>query len=117
MPGIPQVYYVGLLAGHNDMDLLRTTRVGRDINRHRYTAAEMQLQVRRPVVQQLLALIEFRNTHPAFAGEFTLSSSEDETLVLSWRQGQHEAVLTVSFDTLAHELRCTQADGFTTKSW
>ena len=37
-PGIPQVYYVGLLAGHNDMDLLARTGAGRDINRHFYTA-------------------------------------------------------------------------------
>ena len=33
VPGIPQIYYVGLLAGANDLDLLRRTRVGRDINR------------------------------------------------------------------------------------
>ena len=37
VPGIPQIYYVGLLAGGNDMDLLRRTGVGRDINRHYYT--------------------------------------------------------------------------------
>ena len=40
-PGIPQVYYVGLLAGVNDMDLLARSRVGRDINRHYYTPAEI----------------------------------------------------------------------------
>ncbi|MGP1664838.1 MAG: hypothetical protein ACTS5I_02775, partial [Rhodanobacter sp.] len=34
MPGIPQVYYVGLLAGRNDMNLLQRSGVGRDINRH-----------------------------------------------------------------------------------
>src|SRR5204862_115298 len=32
VPGIPQIYYVGLLAGTNDLDLLRRTREGRDIN-------------------------------------------------------------------------------------
>ena len=37
VPGIPQVYYVGLLAGTNDMELLARTKVGRDINRHYYT--------------------------------------------------------------------------------
>ena len=41
-PGVPQVYYVGLLAGTNDLDLLRRTGVGRDINRHYYTQAELQ---------------------------------------------------------------------------
>ncbi len=40
-PGVPQVYYGGLLAGSNDLDLLRRTGVGRDINRHYYTPAEL----------------------------------------------------------------------------
>src|SRR5205823_1604182 len=56
-PGVPQVYYVGLLAGGNDMDLLHRTRVGRDINRHYYTEAEVTEQLARPVVQGLLDLI------------------------------------------------------------
>ena len=42
VPGIPQIYYVGLLAGGNDIDLLRRTGVGRDINRHYYTAGELR---------------------------------------------------------------------------
>jgi sucrose phosphorylase len=41
-PGIPQVYYVGLLGGENDMELLARTGVGRDINRHYYMAKEMR---------------------------------------------------------------------------
>ena len=41
VPGIPQVYYVGLLAGCNDMDLLARTGVGRDINRHYYNRAQI----------------------------------------------------------------------------
>ena len=61
VPGIPQVYYVGLLAGGNDMELLRRTGVGRDINRHYYTPDEVQQQLKRPVVQKLLALLRFRN--------------------------------------------------------
>ena len=47
-PGVPQVYYVGLLAGTNDMDLLRRTGVGRDINRHYYTRAELEEQLEPP---------------------------------------------------------------------
>jgi sucrose phosphorylase len=117
MPGIPQVYYVGLLAGHNDMDLLRRTRVGRDINRHHYTADEVQLQVQRPVVRQLLDLIELRNTHPAFSGEFTLEPSDDATLTLSWRHGTHQALLNVNFETLVHELRWTEAGRSMTTTW
>src|SRR6185295_16018743 len=71
-PGIPQVYYVGLLAGANDMNLLRRTGVGRDINRHYYSDQEMHSELIRPVVHSILDLIRFRNTHAAFAGEFLM---------------------------------------------
>jgi sucrose phosphorylase len=117
MPGIPQVYYVGLLAGHNDMELLRQTRVGRDINRHHYSPDEVQQQLQRPVVQQLLVLIELRNSHPAFLGEFFMHPSDETTVTLSWRSAAHEVTLTVNFENLAHELRWTEAGKTLTKSW
>ena len=72
-PGIPQVYYVGLLAGSNDMGLLARTRVGPDVNRHYYTTAEIDADLARPVVHALCRLIRFRNTHPAFDGGLTCS--------------------------------------------
>ena len=84
LPGIPQVYYVGLLAGRNDMTLLARTGVGRDINRHYFTADEVQPQLGRPIVERTLALLKLRNTHPAFAGVFDASSSTRDRLVLTW---------------------------------
>ena len=83
-PGIPQIYYVGLLAGENDMDLLRETRVGRDINRHYYSVGEIESEMKRPVVQQLFNLIKFRNTHPAFQGEFSLNQTNSNILEVVW---------------------------------
>ncbi|HEX3075695.1 MAG TPA: sucrose phosphorylase, partial [Lachnospiraceae bacterium] len=53
-PGIPQVYYVGMLAGRNDLKLLEETKVGRNINRHYYSVEEIEDEVQRPVVQKLL---------------------------------------------------------------
>ena len=50
-PGIPQVYYVGMLAGSNDIALMEKTKNGRDINRHYYTLEEVAQQQQRPVVQ------------------------------------------------------------------
>ena len=67
-PGIPQVYYVGALAGGNDLDLLARTGVGRDINRHHYTPEEVDAALARPVVAALLDLCRFRNALPAFDG-------------------------------------------------
>ena len=94
-PGIPQVYYVGLLAGANDMELLRRTGEGRDINRHYYTLDEVHLESRRPVVRELFDLIRFRNTHPAFAGDFNLLPSSDRDIAIEWRNNPHWARLNV----------------------
>jgi hypothetical protein len=60
-PGIHQIYYVGLLAGSNDLELVEATKAGRNINRHDYTRREIEEAVKRPVVQELLRLMAFRN--------------------------------------------------------
>lgn len=105
VPGVPQVYYVGLLAGENDMTLLRETGVGRDINRHRYDAAELSVALSQPVVRSLIDLIRKRNAHPAFGGRFTLEADDDEQrLSMRWDLGDHTARLSVDFATLTHEI-------------
>ncbi len=65
-PGIPMMYYVGLLAGENDIDLLEKTKEGRNINRHYYSKEEIAEELHRPVVRDLIGLMELRNDHPAF---------------------------------------------------
>jgi sucrose phosphorylase len=111
LPGVPQVYYVGLLAGHNDMDLLARSGVGRDINRHYFDSDEIARECERPVVRRLIELIRLRNRHPSFQGEFELSESSSESLSLSWRSGAAQAQLQVNFATLAHDLSFTEPDG------
>ena len=96
-PGIPQVYYVGLLAGKNDLKLLEKTKVGRNINRHYYEKDEIAREVQRPVVKKLLKLMELRNEWPAFGGSFTVEPSADDKLVIRRRSGDDEAVLTADF--------------------
>jgi sucrose phosphorylase len=104
LPGIPQVYYVGLLAGHNDMQLLAATGVGRDINRHYYSAAEIDAALLRPVVRDLLALIRVRNTHPAFAGNFRLAESAANVLNLRWERDAEFAELWVDLETAEYRM-------------
>lgn len=110
MPGIPQVYYVGLLAGANDVDLLARTRVGRDINRHHYTPGEVECDMRRPVVQRLIELIRLRNSHPAFAGEFRLEPSSNRHLAMGWVSGATSAWLRIDFETLDNELTAVSGE-------
>ena len=98
-PGIPQVYYVGLLAGKNDLQLLEETKVGRNINRHYYKLDEIDREVERPVVKKLLELMKFRNEHPAFDGEFILEDCSDEELVILRKNGDAFARLKANLKT------------------
>jgi sucrose phosphorylase len=109
-PGIPQIYYVGLLAGANDMDLLARSGVGRDINRHRYTVAEIRAELNRPVVAALVGLIRFRNTHPAFGGALSIGGDGSE-LVLTWTSGDQTATLTADLTSRRAVLTWTDVDG------
>ncbi|PTY06170.1 sucrose phosphorylase [Opitutaceae bacterium EW11] len=104
-PGIPQVYYVGLLATKNDMELLRRTGVGRDINRHHYRKGEAALETEKPVVRALFDLIRFRNRHPSFGGDFKLVESRDESLMLQWTNGAAWSRLTLDFTSGSGEIR------------
>lgn len=104
-PGIPQVYYVGLLAGTNDLDLLAKTGVGRDINRHTFSWDEVQEALSRPVVRSLLKLIRFRNEHPAFQGQFSLLPSADPWLILRWNKDEAWAQLEVDFSEPGMDIR------------
>ncbi|HEY6340318.1 MAG TPA: sucrose phosphorylase [Bryobacteraceae bacterium] len=107
-PGVPQVYYVGLLAGANDLDLLHRTGSGRDINRHYYTRREIENDLARPVVRALLDLIRFRNTHPAFAGGFRLLPSENRVIRMEWRQERHWARLEADLRTMSATIGYSQ---------
>jgi sucrose phosphorylase len=107
-PGIPQVYYVGLLAGENDLELLAKTRAGRDINRHYYDWAEVEKALEKPVVQDLMRLIRFRNEHPAFQGDFSLKSTSDQVLGLRWDNADEWAELLVDFQKVSYELRYSE---------
>ena len=106
-PGIPQVYYVGLLAGTNDMELLARSGVGRDINRHHYTRDELDQELERPVVCALLDLIRLRNSHPAFSGSFSVGGS-GAVIELAWSRGAASAVLAA--DLAARTARITLTD-------
>jgi sucrose phosphorylase len=109
VPGIPQIYYVGLLAGTNDLDLLRSSGVGRDINRHYYTSRELREQLTRPVVQALLALLRFRNSHAAFNGAFRMESSPADQLALVWTDGGEFARLDVDLTAMCASVTSSSA--------
>ncbi|MGF1596945.1 MAG: sucrose phosphorylase [Acidimicrobiales bacterium] len=109
VPGVPQIYYVGALAGTNDLALLERTGVGRDINRHHYTRAEIDEALERPVVQRLLALLRWRRRASAlFDGTFSVEPSEPDRLVLAWR-GADSVVATIDLTSAATTIELREA--------
>ncbi|HEX6299745.1 MAG TPA: sucrose phosphorylase [Acidimicrobiia bacterium] len=97
--GVPQIYYVGLLAGSNDHRAVEKTGEGRAINRHDYTLKEVDSALQQPVVDQLLELIRLRNSHPAFEGEPRIESEGDSRLRLTWTATRAHCSLDVDVAT------------------
>ncbi len=101
VPGIPQVYYVGLLAGGNDVDLLERTGVGRDINRHHYDADELDAALDREVVRRLLRLLRWRTSHPVLStagAAFEVVDAPPHVLHLRWSAPDGSHVLDAEID-------------------
>lgn len=107
-PGIPQVHYVGALCGRNDWEGYWKTLHARDLNRHNYTLEELEEETKRPIVRRLLSLMAFRNSHPAFNGEFELLPSSSSTLHMSWRNGEEYARLYADFLSFSAEIRYSE---------
>ncbi|OIJ13623.1 sucrose phosphorylase [Anaerobacillus alkalilacustris] len=98
-PGVPQVYYVGLLAGENDEENIKETGDGREINRHNYTLEEIEQSLEKETVQRLLELIRFRNEYDAFNGEFTVLNSAKDEVRLSWEKDDKYCTLFIDLNT------------------
>lgn len=107
-PGIPQVYYVGLLAGENDIELMESTKNGRDINRHYYSVEEIDKNMERPIMKQLCELMEFRNNYKAFDGDCITEIKGENTLIIKRTNGDCTAILEANL--LTHDFNIKFSD-------
>ncbi|MDO6566441.1 sucrose phosphorylase [Alteromonas sp. 1_MG-2023] len=114
-PGVPQVYYAGLLGATNDMELLAKTNVGRDINRPYLSENDIDAALLKPVVKGLIALIQLRNNTKAFNGDFSVTNDE-KTLLLVWTLGDDRAELRVEMSTLEAHITVIENGVKTTQS-
>jgi sucrose phosphorylase len=87
------------------MDLLAATGVGRDVNRHRYSPAEIHEALDRPIVRRLVELLRWRSTEPAFDGEFELLDSDDHVLAVRW--SSPTSTITATVDLRSAEVTIT----------
>jgi len=109
LPGVPQVYYVGLLAGTNDVDLLARTGVGRDINRRYYDAHTLTSALDQPVVRRLLGMLRWRASDPVLDGDFTHVDAPDGQICVEWTHTT--GTLHAEFDIAASTFQLTMTDG------
>ncbi len=106
-PGIPQIYYVGLLAGENDYKGVEASKEGREINRHNFTIDEISQCAGKPVVQRLIRLIKFRNENPAFEGKFSVSSPSANAIKLSWNNGDDFCSVLINMSDYSSQVECS----------
>lgn len=99
IPGIHQIYYVGLLAGKNDVEEINETGDGREINRHNYSMEELKVALDQKVVKRLLTLIRFRNSHPSFNGAFSVLESSAHEIKLQWIYKDDSSSIVIDFKT------------------
>ena len=112
--GVPQIYYVGLLAGSNDQAAVERTGEGRAVNRHDYTLPEIEIALERPVVRRLLELIRLRTTHPAFSGPLVVETPDPWRLRMSRGALSDRCILEVD---LSQGRYSVQAAGSSASAW
>lgn len=111
VPGIPQVYYVGLLAGSNDLEGAKKAGDGRAINRRNYTMDEIEEASKLKAVRRVARLLRLRNECAAFDGSFSVRTSGDRFLELAWEKELARAVLSVDLDTRTATVRLIRPNG------
>ncbi len=87
MPGKPQVWYLDLFAGKNDLAAVARAGAGghKEINRTNIAASQIDELMKKPVVQEQLALLKLRNTHPAFGFESKMEMTcNGDQLRITW---------------------------------
>jgi sucrose phosphorylase len=84
VPGIPQLYYAGLFAAENDEVRRIATGDNREANRHNFTNEEINSATEKSVVKRLCKLINFRNNHIAFNGNFTAKETDENKIDFVW---------------------------------
>lgn len=96
MPGKPQVWYLDLFAGKNDVEAVRHAGAGghKEINRTNLNAEQINTALQRDVVQRQLDLLRLRKTHPAFHSDAEITTMwSAPVLSICWKHGADMIVL------------------------
>ena len=108
MPGKPQVWYLDLFAGKNDIDAMKRSGTAghKEINRTNLTKEELEKRLDIPIVKQQLLLLKMYNACEAFgyASEMDIQAEKPHTLSVKWRKSGKCANLTADLNTYAFDI-------------
>ncbi|MBR1914298.1 MAG: glycosidase [Lachnospiraceae bacterium] len=107
MPGKPQIWYLDLFAGKNDIEAVHRAGAGghKEINRTNLSPERIEDELKRDVVKEQLELLRFRNTCPAFGFDAELTVAyEGSMLTLSWENAGHTATLEADFSDCTYRI-------------
>ena len=111
MPGKPQIWYLDLFAGRNDLEAVARSGEGghKEINRTNLTENDIAERLAWPIVRKQLELLRIRNRHPAFGFDSEMEAQQPEahTLLIKWKNGPHEAELHADLKTQEYQIRLT----------
>lgn len=115
MPGMPQVWYLDLLAGKNDYAAVEKAGPSghKEINRTNVALEVACEGLERNVVRQQLSLLRFRNSFPAFGFDARLEilSSGPEILNLRWENNGCAATLEANLKDYTINITATDEKG------
>lgn len=115
LPGKPQVWYLDLLAGEND--LAAVARAGADghkeINRTNLSVDQVAAALALPVVQSQLELLRFRSQFPAFGfdAECEVAPTQAHRLAITWTRAGASARLEADLGAGTFTIEAVTATG------
>lgn len=89
MPGKPQIWYLDLFKGRNDLEAVRLAGADghKEINRTNLSMEQIESGLQDPTVQKQIELIHIRNTHPAFNSDAEISFEQNgPVFAIAWKR-------------------------------
>lgn len=101
MPGKPQIWYLDLFAGENDLEAVKKAGESghKEINRTNLTREDIRKALQKPVVRKQLELIRLRTESRAFSDGANITIEDtDHTIRFIWEYEGSKAELFVDFE-------------------
>ena len=115
MPGKPQIWYLDLFAGKNDLAaaLAGGSAGHKEINRTNLSQADIEAALEKDVVKKQLELLAMRNTCKAFAFDavMRIEQPQKHLLTIAWEKAGAKAKISVNLHTYAFDIEADMPEG------